>query len=297
MERTHTYSVVARDPATGDFGVAVQSHWFNVGRIVPWLKAGVGAVATQSLVEVSYGPRGLTLMEEGVPAPDALARLLADDQERAVRQVAMIDASGRVGVHTGNRCIAVASHLSGEGWSVQANIMRSADVVPAMAETFVSTPGTLPDRLLATLTAAESTGGDLRGSQSVAMIVVGEVAEEPIIDLRVEDHPDPIGELTRLVAVANAYSFMNQGDDALGAGDLEAARRSYSAAAERSDNPEILFWQGLGLAQSDDWAGGLHSLRSALTRNPDLSELLRRLPASGLVEAELASRLLSELEH
>lgn len=291
MYRAHTYSVVARDPRNGDLGVAVQSHWFNVGRIVPWLMAGVGAVATQSMVEVSYGPRGLDLMGKGRSAPEALAELLDADADRELRQVAMIDADGRVGVHTGSRCIAEASHQWGDGWSVQANIMRSPAVVPAMAEAFQDSDGMLAERLLATLEAAERTGGDLRGSQSAALIVVGGSSREPLMDLRVEDHTDPIGELTRLVAVAGAYDDMNRGDEALGAGDIAEAQRAYSAAAYRLPTAEILFWQGVGLAEAGSVQEGATALRAAVAANPDMRELLRRLPAAGLLDEALASQL------
>lgn len=291
MYRANTYSVVARDAETGDLGVAVQSHWFNVGRIVPWAQAGVGAVATQSLVDVSYGPKGLQSMMDGRSAPETLASLLADDPQRAVRQVAMIDSTGRASVHTGENCVAVASHALGEGWAVQANIMRTADVVPAMADAMNATDGSLEDRMLAALTAAEASGGDLRGSQSAALIVVQDGLNEPRTDLRVEDHRDPIRELTRLVDVATAYRHMNEGDDALAAGDAIAAQQEYAAAASHSTNPEILFWRGLGLAQCGDRAGSLISLRAAIEASPDLAELLRRLPPAGLAEPALVQDL------
>ena len=295
MLRAHTYSVVARDPASGDFGVAVQSHWFNVGRIVPWARAGVGAVATQSMVEVSYGPKGLALMEAGSSARQALSTLLAADEGRALRQVAMVDATGEVAVHTGESCIAEAGHLSGDGWSVQANIMRSDVVIPAMADAMGASTGDFADRLLAALVAAEATGGDLRGSQSASLLVVAEGTDEPRLDLRVDDHPDPVAELSRLLHVARAYDLMNEGDEALAAGDLAGAGRAYSAAARSSKNPEILFWQGLGLVESGESAAGMRSLRSAVEGNPDLGELLRRLPAAGLIDPTKAAELQAAL--
>ena len=295
MLRAHTYSVVARDPASGDFGVAVQSHWFNVGRIVPWARAGIGAVATQSMVEVSYGPKGLALMEAGSSARQALSTLLAADEGRALRQVAMVDATGEVAVHTGESCIAEAGHLSGDGWSVQANIMRSDVVIPAMADAMGASTGDFADRLLAALVAAEATGGDLRGSQSASLLVVAEGTDEPRLDLRVDDHPDPVAELSRLLHVARAYDLMNEGDEALAAGDLAGAGRAYSAAARSSKNPEILFWQGLGLVESGESAAGMRSLRSAVEGNPDLGELLRRLPAAGLIDPTKAAELQAAL--
>ena len=287
--------MVARDPASGDFGVAVQSHWFNVGRIVPWARAGVGAVATQSMVEVSYGPKGLALMEAGSSASHALSTLLAADEGRALRQVAMVDATGEVAVHTGESCIAEAGHLSGDGWSVQANIMRSDVVIPAMADAMGASTGDFADRLLAALVAAEATGGDLRGSQSASLLVVAEGTDEPRLDLRVDDHPDPVAELSRLLHVARAYDLMNEGDEALAAGDLAGAGRAYSAAARSSKNPEILFWQGLGLVESGESAAGMRSLRSAVEGNPDLGELLRRLPAAGLIDPTKAAELQAAL--
>ncbi len=295
MLRAHTYSVVARDPASGDFGVAVQSHWFNVGRIVPWARAGIGAVATQSMVEVSYGPKGLALMEAGSSASHTLSTLLAADEGRALRQVAMVDATGEVAVHTGESCIAEAGHLSGDGWSVQANIMRSDVVIPAMADAMGASTGDFADRLLAALVAAEATGGDLRGSQSASLLVVAEGTDEPRLDLRVDDHPDPVAELSRLLHVARAYDLMNEGDEALAAGDLAGAGRAYSAAARSSKNPEILFWQGLGLVESGESAAGMRSLRSAVEGNPDLGELLRRLPAAGLIDPTKAAELQAAL--
>lgn len=292
----HTYSVVAVDASTGQLGVAVQSHWFNVGRLVPWARAGVGAVATQSMVDVAYGPRGLDLMGAGASASEALGLLLAEDEERSVRQVAMVDQGGDVAVHTGDRCIEVASHQTGPGWSVQANIMRTADVVPAMAEVMAAETGDLSERMLGALLAAEASGGDLRGSQSASLLIVGRDRPEPLVDLRVEDHPAPVDELERLVTVAGAYEEMNIGDEALGRGDILASNDAYAAAAARSDNPEILFWHAVGLARAGEADRGVEVLRRAVAENPDLAVLLARLPRSGLFPAELADRLIGSLE-
>ncbi|HWQ29053.1 MAG TPA: DUF1028 domain-containing protein, partial [Dehalococcoidia bacterium] len=200
----HTYSIVARDPATGALGVAVQSHYFSVGSIVSWAEAGVGAVATQSIANVDYGPRGLALMREGLSASQALSALLENDPGRDVRQVAMVDARGGVAAHTGTRCIPAAGHLSGDGFSVQANLMANDSVWPAMRDAFERSDGELADRLLAALEAAQNAGGDIRGQQSAALLVVsGERSHEPwrgrLFDLRVEDHPEPVAELKRLV--------------------------------------------------------------------------------------------------
>ncbi len=214
----HTFSIVARDAESGRIGVAVQSHWFSVGPIVPWAEPGVGAVATQSLVEVSYGPRGLALMRQGLSAPEALEQLLAEDPDREVRQVAMIDARGRVAVHTGKLCIAEAGHITGDQFSAQANLMLNDKVWGAMAEAYGSATGDLTGRLLAALDAAQAVGGDIRGQQSAAILVVDGVKSDSawahkVVDLRVEDHPLPLTELRRLVKLNHAYDLANRGDE------------------------------------------------------------------------------------
>jgi uncharacterized Ntn-hydrolase superfamily protein len=285
-----TYSVVIRDPITGEFGVAVQSHWFNVGRIVPWLRSGVGAVATQSLAEPLYGPRILDLLATGASAEEALSATLADDAEHEVRQVAVVDAAGLVATHTGAGCIAHAAHLVGDGWSVQANIMRTESVVSAMADAAaVDTP--LIARLLGVLQAAEEAGGDLRGSQSAALLTTG---SGPVrtADLRVEDHRDPIGEMHRLVALHRLYEEMSAGDDALALGDQLAAARHYAdAAADPRANPEVRFWQAVGLAAMGEGDAARAALRSAAAENEDLLELLARLREAGLVDESTAAIL------
>lgn len=207
-----TYSIVARDPATGDFWVAVQSHWFQVGRVVAWAKAGEGAVATQSFVETSYGPKGLRLMAGGKSAQQALDRLLAADEQRDVRQVAMVDSIGRVATWTGPRCIEAAGHHQGKGYSVQANLMQGPEVWPAMAKAFENTKGDLASRMLAALQAAQAEGGDIRGRQSAALLVVpakasGKPWEDRSVDLRIADHPQPLRELQRLLALHRAYPW------------------------------------------------------------------------------------------
>ncbi|MGE0132163.1 MAG: DUF1028 domain-containing protein [Blastocatellales bacterium] len=231
----HTYSIVARDTETGQLGVAVQSHWFSVGAIVPWAEAGVGAVATQSFVEPAYGPLGLTLMRAGKSAPEALKSLLAGDAQAGVRQVAMIDAQGRVAAHTGEHCIIAAGHHTGSNYSVQANLMLKDTVWGAMAKAFENTKGDLADRLLAALEAAEAEGGDIRGKQSAAIIVVsgkptGKPWADRLFDLRVEDHSAPVTELKRLVKLQRAYTRMNTGDDLFSKNDIAGALREYSAA-------------------------------------------------------------------
>ncbi|MFQ5768195.1 MAG: DUF1028 domain-containing protein, partial [Acidobacteriota bacterium] len=270
----HTFSIVARDPKTGELGVAVQSHWFSVGSMVTWAQAGVGAVATQSFVEPAYGPRGLALMKEGIAAPEALRQLLLKDDQPDVRQVAMIDAQGNVAAHTGKLCIPAAGHHMGEGYSVQANLMLDDGVWPAMAGAFESTSGDLADRLLAALAAAQEAGGDIRGRQSAAILVVrgqptGDIWRDRVIDLRVEDHPHPVQELKRLVLLSRAYRLMNEGDDHVTAKRYDEALTSY-AAAERlfPHNDEFVFWHGAALVTIGRVKDSLPVFRRAFLMNP-----------------------------
>ena len=299
----NTYSIVARDSLTGDMGVAVQSHWFSVGPVVPWARAGVGAVATQSLVLVSYGPLGLDLMEEGMSAPEALGKLVEEDVHSAVRQVAMVDVDGNVAAHTGDSCIAFASHHTGKGYSVQANMMLADTVVPAMARAYETAQGDLAERMLAALAAAQQAGGDIRGRQSAAILIVRAAAtEEPwsdvVMDLRVEDNPQPVEELMRLVTIHRAYEFENLGDEAMAEGDLKAAMEAYGEAAKSApDNLELAFWKGVSLVNVGRDDEGVPILRSVVERDANWKELLRRLPAAGLltVSEERLAKILSAL--
>jgi uncharacterized Ntn-hydrolase superfamily protein len=277
-----TYSIVARDPDTGELGVAVQSHWFSVGSLVTWARAGIGAVATQANVDPGYGPRALDLLEHGVPAPAALEQLLAADPESASRQVAVVDVGGIVAAHTGSACIAGAGHATGPGVSCQANIMASERVWPAMLEAFAGASGSLTGRLLVALDAAEREGGDLRGRQSAAILVVPAEGEpwETVVSLRVEDHPDPLPELRRLVDLQQAYALAGEADELLNAGRHAEAARLYAQASERAPgNHELLFWAGLGAAQAGDLDGGVAHVRGAVELQPNWRELLGRLPA------------------
>jgi uncharacterized Ntn-hydrolase superfamily protein len=278
--RRGTYSIVARDPVTGELGVAVQSHWFSVGSIVSWAEPGVGAVATQSIAEPAYGPRALALLRDGASAPDALARLTAADGEAEVRQVAVVDAAGRIGVHTGARCIRHAGNVTGEGFSCQANMMGSPTVWPAMAEAFAAAEGGLAERLLLALEAAEDQGGDVRGRQSAALLVVGAQGEpwQREVDLRVEDHPNPLAELWRLLTLHRAYELAEQADTLVGQGRTDEAAPLYERSSELApDNDELLFWAGLAAAQAGDVDAGLDRLRRAIEVNPGWRELLDRL--------------------
>jgi uncharacterized Ntn-hydrolase superfamily protein len=296
----HTYSIVARDPATGELGVAVQSHWFSVGSTVPWAEAGVGAVATQSFVDPTYGKLGLDLMRAGRGAPEALAGLLAADAASQVRQVAMIDAQGRVAAHTGDKCIAAAGHMVGESFSVQANMMEKDTVWPAMAKAFREAKGDLAERMLAALEAAEAQGGDIRGKQSAALIVVsgkstGRPWADRKFDLRVEDHPVPLKELRRLVTLQRAYNLMNEGDLALEHKDTDAALKAYSGAeALAPGNAEMVFWHAVSLVNVGKVDEAVPLLQKTYKADPRWKELLKRLPKSGLLpeDPKLMEKLL-----
>jgi len=286
----HTYSIVARDPATGDFGVAVQSHWFQVGTVVPWAEAGVGAVATQSMVNIAHGPNGLQLMKSGLTADRALDALLAGDPSRAVRQLGLVDAQGHAVGYTGERCIAAAGNQAGDGYSCQANLMDEDSVWPAMARAYEASAGQpLAERLLAALQAAEAEGGDIRGRQSAALLVVraestGRPWSDRLVDLRVEDAPDPLAELARLLRLQRAYDRMNAGDLALEHDDAAGAGREYRAAlAIAPEVYEIAFWAGVMLAGAGRVDEARPLLDQAFAARPQLRELLPRLPAAGLL--------------
>ncbi len=288
----HTYSIVARDAGTGEMGVAVQSHWFAVGAIVSFAEAGVGAIATQAFVEPGYGVRGLDALRAGKSAPEALRGLLDADSGRDVRQVAVVDAQGRVAAHTGEGTIPAAGQHVGDGYSVQANMMESDRVWPAMAHAFESARGDLADRLLAALDAAEAAGGDLRGRQSACLLVVkGERSEEPwtgrVFDIRVDDHPQPLAELRRLATLQRAYNHMNAGDGAVEARDFARALREYSAASALvPDHLEMTFWHGVALANMDRSDEARPLLERCYARAPQWRELAARLARMGLLKGE-----------
>ncbi len=297
----HTFSIVARDPSSGRMGVAVQSHWFSVGSVVTWAQAGVGAVATQALVEISHGPLGLDLMRGGRSAPEALKGVLAADEGRALRQVAMVDAQGRVASHTGERCIADAGHVVGETFSVQANMMATADVWPAMAQAYRESRGDLVERMLAALEAGQGAGGDIRGQQSATILVVegestGREWADRVIDLRVEDHPQPIQELRRLVTLHRAYEHMNRGDELLGSGETKAALEAYATAADMAPQVvELPFWHAVTLADLGRMAEALPIFRDVFAEDDNWATLVQRLPEAGLLrdDREMMERILS----
>jgi len=292
----HTFSIVARDAKTGEMGVAVQSHWFSVGSIVTWAEAGVGAIATQSFVDPGYGQRGLELLKRGMPAPDVLKQLVGADAQQDVRQVAIIDAQGRVAAHTGAKAIAAAGHHVGDQYSVQANLMANAKVWPAMADAYEQATGDLADRLLAALDAAQSVGGDIRGRQSAAILIVKPISTgkpwsgaDRVFDLRVDDHAEPLVELRRLVRLQRAYNRANRGDELMSEQKVDDALKEYAAAA--SIAPEIVelpFWQAVTLASIGREAEAAPIFAAVFRKEPAWADLVPRLPAAGLLPDDKA---------
>ncbi len=330
-----TFSIVARDPATGEIGVAVQSHWFAVGQIVPWAEAGVGAVATQSFVDPSYGKLGLELMRAGKSAPEALRALLAGDAHNNVRQVALLDSSGNVMTWTGAANIDAAGGIAGQtaeqvggggcggvigahpsgggcwtegkGFAVQANLMANDKVWPAMAKAYEETKGDLADRMLAALDAAQAVGGDIRGRQSAALIVVtgkptGKPWQDRIFDLRVDDNVEPLKELRRLVTLQRAYNHMNAGDLAVEHKDHEAALREYAAAEKLASTAEgisasrlaeMTYWHAVALVNMKRVEEALPLFRKVFAMDENWRTLTPRLPKAGLLpdDAKLMERI------
>ncbi|MGI9530481.1 DUF1028 domain-containing protein [Lutimonas sp.] len=286
----HTFSIVARDEKTGEMAVGVQSHWFSVGTIVSWGQSGVGVVATQSFVNPALGPEGLALMEQGISAPLVLDRLISEDNGRDVRQVAMLDAAGKVKAYTGKKCIVSADHYVGENFSVQANMMLNDKVVPAMVKAFEKHHDLpLGDRVLKVLMAAQEAGGDIRGQQSAALLVVNaeKVAEpwlDKKIDLRVDDHKAPLQEIERLLKVQKAYAHLNRGDLAMEEGDMKLALDEYSAAEQMfPDNLEMKYWKAVTLSNNGRLEEALPIFKAVFAKDENWRELTRRLPASDLL--------------
>jgi len=292
---------VARDQENGELGVAVQSHYFQVGPVVPWALSGVGAIATQSQVNVSYGPVGLEMLRSGFTAAQTLKALTAGDAMPEVRQAAIVDAAGHVAAHTGTRCIPAAGHRTGAGYSCQANLMEKDTVWDAMAEAFEQTKGGLAERMMAALDAAEAEGGDIRGKQSAAMLVVrgtptGRSWEDRLIDIRVEDHPEPLPELRRLLSIRRAYDADTEADHLDEAGNTEAAREMRVAALEAApDNVELRFWAGIALCQAGELADGAKFVAEAIAHDRRWDELINRLVQSQRMTAQEAEMLRSLL--
>ncbi len=284
-----TYSIVALDPQTKQLGVAVQSHWFSVGSVVPWAKSGVGAVATQSLAKIEYGPQGLALMEKGKTAQQALDILLQQDEGEKYRQVGMVDFQGNVASHTGANCMDYAGYKKGSNYTVQANIMARPTVWSAMAEAYEKAEGDLAERMMQALEAAEKEGGDLRGKQSAAMLIVsGEPSgidwKDIVLELRVEDHPEPLKQLRRLIQIHRAYDHANKGDHYLGEGNMAAALREYDAAAKAyPENPELPYWTAVTLASTGDVERALPIFKEVFEKNPEFKTMTPAVAKSGFL--------------
>jgi uncharacterized Ntn-hydrolase superfamily protein len=294
-----TYSIVARDRESGALGVAVQSDWFAVGGTVPWAEAGVGAVATQSFAETSFGPLGLELLRAGKTPDQVLAALTAADDAAPRRQVGIVDADGRAAVHTGDGCVAEAGHVIGEGFACQANMMERPTVWEAMAATFASSSSTFTNRLLNALDAAEAEGGDIRGRQSAAMLIVaaepsGRPWADRLVDLRVENHPDPLRELRRLVSCHEAYRQNGKAQSAFMSGDVAGAEAGQRSALELApDDVQLAFWAGLTLAGLGKFDDARAQIARAVAANPRYATFLRRLPEAGVFPAD--ERMLAAL--
>lgn len=283
----HTYSIVARDPQTGEMGVAVQSNWFSVGSLVSWAEAGVGAIATQSFVNPSFGPHGLDLLRSGKTAQEVLKVLIDSDEGRDVRQLAIVDARGNAAAHTGKKCIPAAGHYVGDNFTVEANLMLNDKVWPAMAKAFQESTGPLAERMVTALEAAQSVGGDIRGKQSAAILVVraqstGKIWEDRIIDLRIEDHAEPIKEIRRLLKMYRAYEFMNKGDYAVEKNDMKSALEFYGNAEKMfPDNLEMKYWHAVALANNGRVEESLPVFKKIFKADPNWAILTERLPSVG----------------
>ncbi|MEJ5262659.1 MAG: DUF1028 domain-containing protein [Ignavibacterium sp.] len=288
----HTYSIVARDPNTGEMGVAVQSHWFSVGSIVSWGEAGVGVVATQSFVNPSFGQRGLEMLKQGMTAQEVVDLLIASDEGRDFRQLAIVDAKGNSAAYTGSKCIPEAGHIVGDNYCVQANLMLSNLVWSEMSKAFESSDGPLAERLIAALEAAQYVGGDIRGQQSAAILVVkgqstGKLWEDRYIDLRVEDHPEPVKEIKRLLKVFRAYEHMNNGDLAVEKNDMKLAMEHYSAAMKMfPENLEMKYWTAVTLVNNNQLQEALPIFKEIFSADDNWRKLTPRLIKVGMLNAD-----------
>ena len=291
MKTNLTFSIVARDKKTGQLGVAVQSHWFSVGSVVSWARAGVGAVATQSMAEISYGPLGLELMSSGKSASESLNALLKADQKSETRQVALVDRTGKVATHTGSKCVPFAGHLQGDGFSCQANLMQNATIWSEMVKSYSKNSAfELPERLVAVLEAAQRAGGDVRGKQSAALLVVSpEVSANSwsgrLVDLRVEDHKSPIPELKRLLRIQRGYEWANKGDELLNAGKFDKSLDAYEKASGFAPEiEELQFWQAISLVQSNRLNDAKPIFRKVFRKNKAWIQVVKSLPQVGMLQ-------------
>lgn len=277
-----TYSIVARDPTTGAFGVAVQSHAFAVGPRVPWLDPSAGAIATQALTNVEFGPRGLELLRIGWSASDALDALVSSDPEAENRQLGIVDGSGRVAAHTGAACIRDCGHVIGDGYVVMGNLLRTPDVWPAMAAAYeASASSPFWERLLSALEAAEAAGGDVRGRQSAALVIVRDGAEPlgSVVNVRVDDHADPLVELRRLATLSEAYRLVSPAADD---GVVSQAARYAAARLLAPGALEVVFWEAVRLAAEGDIGAARRELAIATEVDPTWAEAFRRVASAGL---------------
>ncbi|HZW56471.1 MAG TPA: DUF1028 domain-containing protein [Nitrososphaerales archaeon] len=298
-----TYSIVARDPKTGELGVAVQSHYFSVGSVVTWARAGVGAVATQSMVEVSYGPLGLELMSSGKSAGEALDALLKADAKPEVRQVAMVDSRGSVAIHTGKKCIPFAGHVAGEQFSCEANLMSNDTIWGAMEKSYLAQGSLpLPERLVAALEAAEQAGGDIRGRQSAALLVVSPTVSPSywsgrLVELRVEDHPEPVQELKRLLRLKRGYEWAERGEDFLSSGKFEESREAFARANQLAPEiDELRFWEGVSLLGSGRTNEAKAVLQPIFKKDERWIQVTKSMKQIGMINAgeEVLAQLLSD---
>lgn len=288
----HTFSIVARDSETGEMGVAVQSHWFSVGSLVAWGEAGVGVVATQSFVNPSFGQRGLEFLKKGMTAQEVVDLLIATDEGRDVRQLAIVDSKGNSASYTGSKCIEAAGNIAGDGYSVQANMMLNNTVWGAMSKAFENSKGPLAERLITALEAAQNEGGDIRGKQSACLLVVkgnatGNLWEDRLIDLRVEDNPEPIAEIKRLIKVYRAYEHMNKGDLATEKGDMKLAMDEYNTAMKMfPENLEMKYWTAVSLANTGEVEKALPMFKEIFSLDKNWKELTKRLAPVGLLTVD-----------
>lgn len=288
----HTYSIVAFDSETHDMGVAVQSHWFSVGTVVTWGEAGIGVVATQSVTNPSFGPRGMQMLKKGLSPREVVDKLIESDEGRDLRQLAVLDSKGMAAAYTGKNCIPAAGHIVGKTCSVQANLMLNEKVWPAMIKSFEKARGPLAERMLAALEAAEKAGGDIRGRQSAAMLVVrskstGKVWEDRLVDLRVDDDPQPLVELRRLLKIQRAYEHMNNGDVALEKGDMALAMKHYSTAERMfPDNEEMRFWHAATLVNIGRLREALPLFNDVFSKNENYRRLAKHLVPLGLLKVD-----------
>ncbi len=288
----HTFSIVAYDSATGDMGVAVQSHWFSVGTIVTWGEAGVGVIATQSFVNPAFGPDGLKLLKDGLSPKEVVDKLISEDDGRDFRQLAVLDSKGRVAAYTGKKCIESAGDIQGKNFSAQANMMLNENIWPAMAKSFDTSKGTLAERLVVALEAAQKAGGDIRGKQSAALLVVsgkptGKVWKDRKVDLRVEDSDEPIKEIKRLLTVHQAYEHMNNGDLAVEKNDMKLAMDEYSAAEKMfPDNLEMKYWKAVTLANNGELDKSLPIFKEVFNKDKNWKTLTKRIVKNGLLTVD-----------